>query len=82
MPTLRRKRESEYLQLRPYRTIAAPKLRPQKERDQIAFGAVRRTPIGLTVKGPRASRLGNRIPYVLVAVLLAVLGLLWLFHFL
>jgi hypothetical protein len=82
MPTLRRKRETEYLQLRPYRAIAAPKLRSQKERDQIAFGARRHTPIGLTVKSSRSSRLTSRTLYLVVAALVTILGLLWLFHFL
>jgi hypothetical protein len=82
MQTLRRKTESEYLQLRPYRAIAAPKLRSQKERDQIAYGARGLAPGGLTVKNPRSSRATNRIPYLVVTALVTILGLLWLFHFL
>ena len=76
------KKESDYLQFTPYRPIGAPKLRPQKERDQIAFGARVRTPIRLAPKTPYTRRQPSRILYVVLALVVILFGLLWRFHFL
>ena len=61
----------EYLQLRPYRAIAVPKLRPQSERDQLAFGARKQIRISISQKGS-SSR--GRIVAVIVAFLLIVVA--------
>lgn len=69
MPKSRQTRASEYLQLRPYRAISAPKLRPQKERDQIAYGGRKQNRISILAKP-----IPSRILFLVLAFLVIALA--------
>jgi len=80
MPKLRQtKRASEYLQLRPYRAIVAPRLRPQKERDQIAYGAKGQNRIRMAPK-PAPSRARN-VAFIVAMLLVVFAAAVWLARF-
>ena len=64
-------KQSDYLQFQPYRAIVAPKLLPQKARDQLSLKARTPTPIFSQKAISDSSRRRTRI----IGAVLALLGL-------
>jgi len=79
------KRHSDYLQFRPYFTIAAPVLLPRKQRDAFLKTMGVQTKRASASGGVHSSRSANGIAYIALAVLVflaVVLGVLWRLHLL
>ena len=77
------KHNSGYIEFRPYCTISAPRLLPQKQRDAFLAKIGMQTKSNSTSEPPVSLRLSKRALYIALAVLaflMIVRGVLWLLH--
>ena len=70
------KQKSDYLQFRPYRAIVAPKLRPQRERDRLAYRARKQNRLSKSSTPTRArSRILFFVVFLIVLAICCWMGL-------